>query len=105
MRRHSLPLLLLIAFISLLMVAPLLWMLLGSVRADAEIMAAPFGWPRAWRWGQWAEAWRAGNLGRYGVNSLVVTVLSALGTVFFGAAAAYGLARQPVTGWKPTPST
>src|SRR5439155_11716628 len=51
------------------------------------------------------EAWRAGNLGRYGGNSLVVTLLSALGTVILGAAAAYPLARQPraATSWKPVP--
>src|SRR5947209_794291 len=101
--RHNVSLLLLIAIVSLVMVAPLLWMLLGSVRADAEIIAAPFGWPREWRWGQWAEAWRVGNLGRFGGNSLFVTVLAVLGTVFFGAAAAYGLARQAVTSWKPVP--
>ncbi len=87
-------LLALVAAVSLAMVAPLVWMLLGSVRRDAEILAAPFGWPREWRWEQWAEAWREGNLGRYGWNSLVVTALSVTGTVLLGSAAAYSLARR-----------
>jgi raffinose/stachyose/melibiose transport system permease protein len=82
-----------VAVISLAMVAPLAWMLLGSVRRDAEILAAPFGWPETWRWEQWVTAWREGNLARYGWNSLVVTTLSVLGTVLLGAAAAFSLAR------------
>src|SRR5262245_14228002 len=84
-----------VAIISLAMVAPLGWMLLGSVRKEAEILAAPFGWPEVWRWEQWGTAWREGNLGRYGWNSLGITLISVAATMLFGAAAAYGLARAP----------
>src|SRR5262249_38079824 len=87
------PLLVPVALVSLAMVAPLGWMLLCSVRADREILAAPFALPRAWRWHQWSEAWQVGNLARYGGNSLVVTSLTVLFTVGLGAAAAYALAR------------
>jgi raffinose/stachyose/melibiose transport system permease protein len=83
-----------VALVSLAMTAPLAWMLLNSVRPDREILAAPFGWPREWRWGQWTEAWNQGNLGQYGWNSLGVTALSVGLTVLLGAAAAYGLARS-----------
>ena len=82
------------ALLSGLMAVPLGWMLLGSVRADAEILAAPFGWPRQWRWEQWGTAWTEGSLGQYGLNSLIVTGLTVLGTVVLGAAAAYSLARE-----------
>jgi raffinose/stachyose/melibiose transport system permease protein len=84
-----------VALVSLAMVAPLAWMLLGSVRREAEILARPFAWPETWRWGQWATAWREGNLGRAGWNSLGVTTLSVTATVLLGAAAAYALARRP----------
>jgi raffinose/stachyose/melibiose transport system permease protein len=92
-RVRRLGLALLVAAVSLLMAAPLAWMLLGSLRSDAEILAAPFGLPRAPRWDQWARAWTEGNLGTYGWNSLLVTGLSVLGTVLLGAGAAYGIAR------------
>jgi raffinose/stachyose/melibiose transport system permease protein len=82
-----------VALVSAAMAAPLVWMLLCSLRTDAEILAAPFGWPRVWRWDQWARAWTEGNLGRYTWNSVAVTGLTVAGTVLLGAAAAYALAR------------
>ncbi|MFN3649941.1 MAG: carbohydrate ABC transporter permease [Armatimonadota bacterium] len=83
-----------VALVSLLMAAPLVWMLLGSLRSNEEILRAPFALPEAWRWGQWSEAWVEGNLSAYAVNSGVVTALSVTLTVLLGAAAAYPLARE-----------
>jgi raffinose/stachyose/melibiose transport system permease protein len=82
-----------VGLVSLAMVAPLVWMLLCSVRTDTEILAAPFGWPAEWRWGQWSEAWTQGHLAQYGKTSVVVTGLSVVGTVMLGAAAAFAIAR------------
>jgi raffinose/stachyose/melibiose transport system permease protein len=82
-----------VGLISMGMVAPLVWMLLCSVRTDTEILAVPFGWPREWRWGQWSEAWHQGNLAQYGKTSVVVTGLSVAGTVLLGAAAAFAIVR------------
>ncbi len=82
-----------VGLVSAAMALPLIWMLLGSVRSNAEILAAPFGLPAQWRWDQWGEAWAEGGLGRAGLNSLVVTVSTVWLTVVLGAAAAYPLAR------------
>lgn len=82
------------AVISVLMALPLVWMLLCSLRTDAEILSAPFGVPEKWRWEQWRVAWTEGNLGVYAVNSVGITGLTLLGTLGFGAAAGYGLARS-----------
>lgn len=82
------------AGISVLMALPLLWMLLCSLRSDSEILGAPFGLPEKWRWGQWAAAWTEGKLGIYAVNSVGITGLTLIGTLAFGAAAGYGLARS-----------
>jgi len=90
---HSAFILLAVILISAVMVAPLVWMLLCSFRADREILAAPFAWPREWRWGQWATAWTEGNLAQYGKTSLAVTGLSVAGTVLLGAAAAFAAVR------------
>jgi raffinose/stachyose/melibiose transport system permease protein len=85
--------LLAVAAVSLVMAAPLAWMLLCSVRRDAEILAAPFALPAQWHWEQWGQAWTDGNLALYGWNSVVVTGLTVLGTIALGAAAAFPLAR------------
>lgn len=87
-------LVLMVAGVSLAMCLPLVWMFLGSLRADAEILAAPFGLPRAWRWDQWGRAWSEGNLAQYGWNSVGITALTVAGTVILGAGAAYSLARS-----------
>ena len=91
-------LLALVALVALAMAAPLLWMLLGSVRTNEELLRAPFALPQVWRWGQWSQAWRDGNLGQAAWNSLAVTGLSVAATVLLGAAAAYGLARGQGSG-------
>ena len=80
------------------MAAPLVWMLLGSVRSDSEILTSPFSLPQTWRWDQWGRAWTEGNLGLYGWNSLRITTLTVLGVVVLGAMAAYGLARNGTRG-------
>lgn len=87
-------LLALVAAVAVAMAAPLVWMLLGSVRTDGEIIAAPFAWPAVWHWDQWQRAWSEGNLGQYGWNSLGITLLTVAGVVLFGAGAAYPLARS-----------
>jgi raffinose/stachyose/melibiose transport system permease protein len=82
------------ATVAVCMAAPLVWMLLGSLRTDTEILRAPFGWPQVWRWDQWSRAWTEGNLARHGWNSLVITLLTVAGVTLLGAAAAYALARD-----------
>jgi len=93
MRLRRALLLAAVAAVSLAMALPLVWMLLGSLRTDAEILASPFALPERWRWDQWAEAWTEGGLARAGLNSLGVTTSVVLLTVLLGAAAAYPLAR------------
>jgi raffinose/stachyose/melibiose transport system permease protein len=83
-----------VALVSLLMAAPLVWMLLGSLRTDAEILAAPFALPREWQWDQWRRAWVEGDLGRYGWNSVGITTLAVSGVLMLASAAAYPLARH-----------
>jgi ABC-type glycerol-3-phosphate transport system permease component len=78
---------------ALLMSLPLVWMLLGSLRTDTEILRAPFAWPERWRWDQWQRAWTEGNLAQYGWNSLWITTAAVVLVVALGAGAAYGLAR------------
>lgn len=82
-----------VALVSVVMAAPLVWMLLGSLRSNEELLRAPFGLPERWRWVQWGQAWRDGNLSQAAWNSFAVTAFSVAGTVLFGSAAAYGIAR------------
>ncbi len=68
---------------ALTMLLPFLWMVGTSLKSDAEALSGSVSlWPRAWAWGNYAEAVRSANLGRYYGNSLVVAGVT---TVLAGA--------------------
>jgi N-acetylglucosamine transport system permease protein len=79
-------------------VLPLLWMVLSSVKSNAEILADPWGLPGALRLDNWARAWSEAHIGRYLLNSVVVVTGSLALTMLMGATAAYALARYEFRG-------
>ncbi|MCX7644765.1 MAG: carbohydrate ABC transporter permease [Rhodobacteraceae bacterium] len=76
------------AYQALLPVALLLWLLpllgvaLTSVRPTADLAAGNyFGWPSAFAWDNYAAVFRNSPIGRYMLNSLIVTVPTVIGAV------------------------
>lgn len=79
---------------------PNIFVLIGSLRPNTEIVADPTGLPHSLYLGNYARAWEEGSIGLYFVNSLVVTVVSltlAL-VLFLPAAYALGRWRFPLAG-------
>jgi len=61
------------------MVLPFAWMVATSLKTDAQVLQGtisflPPGSPGAWRWENYADAWRHAQLGDFFVNSLVVSI-------------------------------
>lgn len=83
--------LLLFGFV-LIIIYPLFWMLVSSLKTNFELFTNVWGLPRTPQWSNWIEAWRHG-VGRFFLNSIVVTVASIAGVVVVSAWAAYALAR------------
>jgi N-acetylglucosamine transport system permease protein len=83
---------------ALLTTLPLIWVVIGSVRSDAEILADPWGLPGALRFDNWARAWTHAHIGQYFLNSTVVVTGSLALTMLFGATAAYVFARYEFPG-------
>lgn len=83
----------------LLFLAPLLWMLLASLREEARIFSLGDWWSASgWTWTNYADAWRRAALGRALVNSLLqVAVIAGLG-LFVNSLAAYAFARLEFRG-------
>ena len=98
---HVKPVLIIIyAFLVILAViyiAPLLWMLSVSLKDNAEVMASPFSFPKAMQFVNYAEAWTMGKLGIALLNSLLVCGVTLVVSLFFGAMAAFAIARMK---WK-----
>lgn len=84
--------------LGLLVVLPLGWVLLSSLKTSHEIVASPWALPAAPQWTNYAKAWSEAGIGRYFCNSLIVSVASLALLLPIGAMAAYVLAKHPFRG-------
>ncbi len=77
-----------------LMIAPLAWMVLTSLKSSEQLAADPYSWwPRPWCWENYAEAVAAIPFVRYLANSLLLCLGSVAGTLLSCSLVAYGFAR------------
>lgn len=74
-------------------VYPLVWLAITSLKYTRELYADPFALPQFWKWSNYEEAWVYAKMGRYFVNSLVVTVGSTILVLFLASTSAFALAR------------
>ena len=85
---------LLLLAVSLLTVAPVAWMILGSFRSAAELYAVPQTfWPGAFSLDNYRAALRLMPFGLYLVNSLILCLGAVLGQVMTAAMAGYALSK------------
>ncbi|OAM88548.1 carbohydrate ABC transporter permease [Termitidicoccus mucosus] len=81
---------------ALVFLAPLLWMVLASLREESRIFQmSPGGWLGAegWTLGNYADAWRRAALGRALVNTVAQVAAICGAGLFVNALAAYAFAR------------
>jgi raffinose/stachyose/melibiose transport system permease protein len=86
------PVYLLLAAYAIAIALPLVWMVMSSFKASADIRENPWAPPTAWLVSNYANAWERGISG-YFVNSIVVTAVSTVATVAVAALCAYGMTR------------
>ncbi|HEY5221870.1 MAG TPA: carbohydrate ABC transporter permease [Microbacteriaceae bacterium] len=82
----------LLIVLAILVLYPLLWMVLGSVKDNQDFLSSPFGLPTSIHFENYAVAWDRG-IGQYLLNSLIVTVFSVVATTLISAWAAFGLTK------------
>ncbi len=61
----------------LLILLPIVWMVLSSLKETNEIFENLWAWPKKWLFSNYKEAWNTG-ISRYFKNSLIVTVCTCL---------------------------
>jgi raffinose/stachyose/melibiose transport system permease protein len=89
---RRLPARLLTLLLLIVVIYPLVWLFLGSVKSQYDFLNRPtFSLPSHWMWGNYKAAWVTGDLGIYIRNS-VIAVLPALALVILlGGAAGFAL--------------
>ncbi|GAA4199255.1 carbohydrate ABC transporter permease [Streptosporangium oxazolinicum] len=83
---------------TVLVVVPIVWTFLASVKSEDEIFGDAWSLPASLRLDNWARAWEQAHIGQYMVNSVVVVAFGTFGTMLFGSMAAYVLARYRFRG-------
>lgn len=71
---------------------PLFWMIINSFKETDEIFSNSWALPKEWLFSNYVQAWNTG-ISSYFLNSVIVTGLTCLLTVFIAALGAYGFAR------------
>ncbi|WP_423065075.1 carbohydrate ABC transporter permease [Devosia sp. CN2-171] len=72
---------------------PVLWLLVGSLKARPEFYADPWGPPKAWLIQNYADAFVTARIGDYVLNSAIVVGLGLAILLVCAATTAYALAR------------
>ncbi|UIN31365.1 carbohydrate ABC transporter permease [Microbacterium binotii] len=82
-------------------VLPFVWMLLGSVKTQSEILQRPPTWfPQQITWENFAQWFGPLDIGRFFTNSIVVALLTVLGNLVFCSMVGYALAKMDFPGKK-----
>ncbi|MFC0559138.1 carbohydrate ABC transporter permease [Halalkalibacter alkalisediminis] len=71
---------------------PLFWMITNSLKETSEIYGNSWALPTNWLFENYVTAWNRG-ISSYFLNSVMVTVVTCILTVFLSALGAYGLSR------------
>jgi raffinose/stachyose/melibiose transport system permease protein len=79
--------------LALIYAFPLLWMAWSSFKTNREIFTSPLALPQSIDFSVWGDAWQVGNLGRYALNSALVTATAVLVILLLAAMAAYAFSR------------
>ncbi len=76
-----------------LVIAPMIWVFIGSFKTSAEIFASPFSLPSEWSFTNYENAWVDAQIGRAFVNTIIVVGTALVLVMLLGAMCAYVLAR------------
>lgn len=83
----------LILFFAVYTLFPLLWLLVTSLKTNAEYFDNPFSFPAVLQFSNYINAFNQANLGQMIFNSITVAIIATFVNVMVAAMAAYAIAR------------
>lgn len=79
-------------------IGPVLYIIIGGFRTNAEITTNPSGFPSTWQFVNYVEVLKSSVFWREVANSVICGVFTTLGVVVLGVAASFVLARYTFSG-------
>lgn len=93
-KKHLLILEIIAIVLCTFFITPLLYVVMNSFKTNGEILGNFFGWlPTGVHFENYTEAWEAMNYPRAFRNTILLTLGSGVGSVYFGSMAAYKMCR------------
>ena len=79
-------------------IAPLVWLVISSLKTNGELMGAPLALPSKLQFQNYLNAFRVSGLGRLFLNSIIVSITATLLNVMIGSMASFAIARHDFKG-------
>jgi N-acetylglucosamine transport system permease protein len=83
---------------SVIVCAPLIWVLISSFKTTKEVLGSPFTLPSSWNFTNYVSAWTTAGIGTYFFNTVIVVASALVIVMVLGAMCAYVLARYEFKG-------
>ena len=87
-------------FLAVLIIVPVAWVFMASIKENAEFYANPWNLPKGFCFQNFVEAWETAKMGEYMLNSVIVTVTALALLLVVALPAAYCLSRFKFFGQK-----
>lgn len=86
----------LIFFFILLIIYPIFFVILTSLKTSSDFYTNIWGLPKEYAWENYSYAWNTAEIGKCFYSSVIVVVITVIITLFIGALAGYALAKLRV---------
>lgn len=91
---------LVLGLLAVLIIVPVAWVFMASIKENAEFYANPWNLPKGFYFQNFVEAWETAKMGEYMLNSVIVTLVSLALLLVVALPAAYCLSRFHFFGQK-----
>lgn len=82
-------------FAAAIQILPLIWLLLFSLKSNQEVFnLPPFALPSHPKWANYEHVWLQGNIGRYFMNSVLITIVSVILTILLASFVTFAITRM-----------
>lgn len=82
--------------LALITLAPILWVLISSLKTKNEMLTKPWNLPKKLMWTNYVQAWKKGNFDVLIKNSVIITLFALLFMVMLSAMVAFAISRYKI---------